>query len=33
MKKINDPAGKAAIINLIGLIVVLLMILLYYLFG
>jgi hypothetical protein len=33
MKKINDPAGKAAIINLLGLIVVLLMILIYYLLG
>jgi len=29
MKKINDPAGKAAIINLIGFIIVLFMILLY----
>lgn len=33
MKKINDPAGKAAIINFIGLLIVLIMILLYYLFG
>jgi len=31
MKKIDDPAGKSAIINLIGFIIVSLMILLYYL--